>query len=56
MTQRVVEDIAQEDNKLQIIQNDHSRVYWNRGENREQILEKYYLSKMKSCKKVHRKL
>lgn len=46
ITQRVVQDIRNEDNKCKIIQKEHKRAHRNWNENKEQILEKYYFPQM----------
>lgn len=46
ITQRIVEDIKNQDNQLRIIQEEHSRAHRNHQENKEQILEKYYFPGM----------
>lgn len=46
ITQRLVEDIRNEEQQLLIIQNEHKRAHRNSEENKNQILEKYYFPKM----------
>lgn len=46
ITQRMVQDIANEENKVEIIQQEHRRAHRNHKENKEQILERYYFPKM----------
>lgn len=53
ITQRVVEDIQNEDNKYRIIQEEHRRAHRNAIENKEQILERYYFPRMNSLIKKY---
>lgn len=46
ITQRMVQDIANEENVFRIIREEHNRAHRNWKENKEQILEKYYFPQM----------
>lgn len=46
ITQRLVEDITDEEEQFKIIQKEHRRAHRNFAENKEQILEKFYFPKM----------
>lgn len=46
ITQRIVTDINKEENKFNIIQEEHKRAHRNYIENKNQILEKYYFPQM----------
>lgn len=48
ITQRIVEDIRNEENKFSIIKEEHKRAHRNHMENRKQILERYYFPRMAS--------
>lgn len=48
VTQRVVEDVANEERRLVIIEREHRRAHRAPRENREQILEKFYFPQMMS--------
>jgi hypothetical protein len=55
ITQRIVQDVQNEENIFQIIQHEHRRAHRNHKENREQILEKFYFPKMTSLIKKYTK-
>lgn len=48
ITQRVVEDVGNEDRIWQLISKEHRRAHRNARENKEQLLEKYYFPRMNS--------
>lgn len=53
ITQRVVQDIKNEENIFKIIQDEHKRAHRNFNENKIQILEKYYFPQMKNLIKKY---
>lgn len=48
VTQRVVEDVANEERRFSIIEEEHRRAHRAPRENKDQILERYYFPKMMS--------
>lgn len=46
VTQRLVEDVANEERRFSIIENEHRRAHRAPRENKEQILERYYFPQM----------
>lgn len=55
ITQRLVTDIANAENKFKIIQEEHKRAHRNNLENKAQILEKYYFPQMSKLIKDYTK-
>lgn len=53
ITQRIVQDLTNPDNKLRVIQQEHSRAHRNYKENKDQILEKYYFPGMANMAKKY---
>lgn len=55
ITQRIVEDVRNEDRICQLITDEHKRAHRNPQENKEQLLEKYYFPRMASLVKKYTK-
>lgn len=53
ITQRIVEDVANDERKLSIIANEHRRAHRNPRENTQQILERFYFPRMAALVRMH---